>query len=61
MIFKMGSYISKFSVDYIEHGCSDLSWEETFAMMGYKSYSYEDYGHYLSDEEFVIFALRYGR
>ena len=50
----------RFQKDYLDHGCGGLSWEETFAIMGYKSYRYSGgTWHYLSKEEFVIFVLRY--
>ena len=60
MKFNMNNYYAAFRADYMKHGCGGLSWKETFAIMGYKSYRYTGgTWHYLSKEEFVIFVLRY--
>ena len=58
-MIKINPYNMRFQNDYLDHGCGGLSWEETFAIMGYKSYTYKDREHYLSEEEYVLFVLRY--
>ena len=59
-MIEINPYNMRFQKDYLDHDCGLLSWKETFAIMGYKSYRYTGgTWHYLSEEEFVIFALRY--
>ena len=68
MIFKMGPYLDKFRADCKDKGVwrLDTTYQECFNGLGFSSYKYCGYEggnwlpHYLSDEEFVIFALRYG-
>ena len=60
MRFAMGPYLYKFRSDCIENGVWNKTKEEMFHKLGFSSYRYYGYNdHYLSDDEFVIFALRY--
>ena len=64
MRFNMKSYYDAVVADCKEKGIWGNwdEWEEMFHKLGfssYKFYGYGDYGNYLSDEEFVIFVLRY--
>ena len=65
MKFSIEPYIKTFKTDCIEKGIwHDTTYQECFNGLGFSSYKY-GYGggnrlpHYLSDEEFLIFVLRY--
>jgi len=67
MRFNMWPYREKVMAECKEKGIWKIStsWEELFHKLGFSSYKYCGYEdsnnlpHSLSDEEFVIFALRY--
>ena len=61
MIFDIHPYCSAFVADCIEKGIWEgYSWEGMFHKLGFSSYKFDGYNkHQLSDEEFVIFLLRY--
>ena len=67
MRFDINLYYGAFKADCKEKGIWEgYSWEEMFHKLGFSSYKY-GYGykfdgynrHQLSDDEFVIFVLRY--
>ena len=66
MIFNINPYYGAFVADCIEHGIwHGTTWEECFRGLGFSSYKFDGYDdsqmswHYLNDDEFVIFALRF--
>ena len=62
MIFNINPYYDEFVADCMENGIwHGTTWEECFRGLGFSSYKYSrDIGlHYLSDDEFVIFILRF--
>jgi len=67
MRFSISLYRDLFMADCTEKGIWGETWTEIFHKLGFSSYkfygdTYCGYGgkwHYLSDEEFLIFALRY--
>ena len=66
MRFSMGPYLFKFIEASIDKGVwADHTWEESFNGLGFSSYKYCGYEdsnnlpHYLSEDEFLIFVLRY--
>ena len=69
MRFAMKYYYTAFKAECIEKGIwhgtrsRQNSWEECFNGLGFSSYKFCGYHgdkwHYLSEAEFVIFALRY--
>ena len=61
MIFDIHPYCSAFVADFIEKGIWEgYSWTEIFHKLGFSSYKFYNYNkHQLSDEEFLIFVLRY--
>ena len=64
MRFNMWPYREKVMAECKEKGIWKIStsWEEMFHKLGFSSYKFCGDGgkwHYLSEDEFVIFALRY--
>jgi len=66
MLFDMEPYLDKIRADCkdkgIWGGTSWTTWTEIFHKLGFSSYKFCSYGdkfHYLSEDEFLIFALRY--
>ena len=66
MRFGINPYYDAFVADCEAKGLWKIStWEECFKGLGFSSYKFDGYDdsqmswHYLSDDEFVIFALRY--
>lgn len=65
MKFSMNDYFEAVMADCIENGAwYNMPWWESFKAMGFTSYHYDENNdrcpHYLSDEEFLIFVLKYG-
>ena len=70
MYFYIDQYVDKFRHECIEKRVWACSWGESFRGCGFSSYRFTDVDttgddttgnglHYLSDEEFLIFVLRY--
>ena len=64
MLFDMEPYLDKIRADCKDKGVwrLDTTYQECFNGLGFSSYKFCGYGdkfHYLSEDEFVIFALRY--
>ena len=65
MYFYIDQYVDKFRYECIEKRIWACSWGESFRGCGFRSYRFTDGDatgnglHYLSDEEFLIFVLRY--
>ena len=62
MRFNMWPYREKVMAECKEKGIWKIStsWEEMFRKLGFSSYKFYNYNkHQLSDEEFLIFVLRY--
>ena len=66
MRFCIVKYYDKLIQECKEKNIAHESWFQVFTALGYTSYVYYGYDdgknlpQYLSEEEFVIFALRYG-
>ena len=63
MRFNMNDYLEAVRDDCTEKGIwKDHSWVEIFHKLGFSSYKFCGDGgkwHYLSEDEYVIFVLRY--
>ena len=63
MRFDINPYYGAFKADCKEKGIWEgYSWEEMFHKLGFSSYKFCGDGgkwHYLSEDEYVIFVLRY--
>ena len=62
MRFSISLYRDLFMADCTEKGIWGETWTEIFHKLGFSSYKFCSYGdkfHYLSEDEFLIFALRY--